>query len=139
MREAGDTLRESAGLTESRLRFFHFPHKRRCAGIKVIAILFEIAQSTILKEAPLDTEREIRPRRTTYNSGMEITLTELEQAINYWRALRPSSGEERSLSPEVNALATDYALMIFYGLKVIPADRLSPASVSLLQSWRQKA
>ncbi len=44
---------------------------------------------------------------------MDITLTELEEAINYWRSLRPSAGEERALSPEVNALATVYALMIF--------------------------
>ncbi len=70
---------------------------------------------------------------------MEITLTELEQAINYWRTLRPSSGEERALSPEVNTLATDYALMIFYGIKTIPADKLNPASVQLLQAWRQQA
>lgn len=72
-----------------------------------------------------------------YNSGMEITLTELEQAINYWRTRRPSSGEERTLSPEVNALATDYALMIFYGIKTIPADKMNPVSVQLVQAWRK--
>lgn len=74
-----------------------------------------------------------------YNMGMEITLTELEEAINYWRTLRPSRGEERALSPEVNALATDYALMIFYGIKTISADRLHPQSVQLLQAWRAQA
>lgn len=40
---------------------------------------------------------------------MDISLTELEEAINYWRTLRPSVGEERALSPEVNALAAIYA------------------------------
>ncbi|QAU32918.1 DUF3717 domain-containing protein [Janthinobacterium sp. 17J80-10] len=45
---------------------------------------------------------------------MEITLIELEQAINYWRARKPATGEECALSPEVNALATVYALMIFH-------------------------
>lgn len=64
---------------------------------------------------------------------MEITLTELEEAINYWRARRPSLGEERALSPEVNVLATDYALMIFYGLRTVPAEKLNPVSLQLLQ------
>lgn len=74
-----------------------------------------------------------------YNSGMEITLTELEQAINHWRARRPSVGEECALSPEVNALATDYALMIFHGMKTISAEQLSPTSLQLLQAWRAQA
>ena len=33
---------------------------------------------------------------------MNLTLSELEQAINYWRRMRPSQGEERALSTEVN-------------------------------------
>lgn len=69
---------------------------------------------------------------------MEITLTELEQAINYWRALRPSSGEERALSPEVNALATAYALMIFNGVKAIPVSSLDHTSEKLFEAWRQQ-
>lgn len=74
-----------------------------------------------------------------YNSGMEITLAELEQAINYWRSLRPAHGEERTLSPEVDALATDYALMIFYGIRTVPAEKLNPVSLQLLQTWRDHA
>ena len=46
------------------------------------------------------------PQAGGYNTAMDITLTDLEQAINHWRALRPSRGEERALSSEVNALAT---------------------------------
>lgn len=69
---------------------------------------------------------------------MEITLAELEQAINYWRGMRPSRGEERALSPEVNALATDYALMIFHGIKAIPAEKLDPFALELLQAWRNQ-
>jgi hypothetical protein len=68
---------------------------------------------------------------------MDITLTELEQAINHWRMLRPSIGEERALSPEVNALATVYALMIFNGVKSVPIETLDPASLTLLQAARQ--
>jgi hypothetical protein len=69
---------------------------------------------------------------------MEITLTELEQAINYWRGLRPSLGEERALSPEVNALATVYAMMIFNRSKSAPLDQLDLASQQLLDRWREQ-
>ena len=70
---------------------------------------------------------------------MEITLTELEQAINYWRTQRPSSGEERCLSPEVNALATVYALMIFNKTRSVHLDTLAPATQRLLEAWRRQA
>ncbi|CAN5286737.1 DUF3717 domain-containing protein [soil metagenome] len=67
---------------------------------------------------------------------MEISLPELEEAINYWRALRPSSGEESALSPEVDMLATVYALMIFNGVKSMPVNALDQASRQLLEAWR---
>jgi hypothetical protein len=68
---------------------------------------------------------------------MDISLPELEQAINYWRSLRPSQGEERALSPEVNALATVYAMMIFNQARTIPLDTLEPSTQQLLDAWRQ--
>ncbi len=70
---------------------------------------------------------------------MELTLTELEQAINYWRALRPSRGEECALSPEVNALASVYAIMIFEHATVIPFDTLPASARQLLEAWRKRA
>lgn len=70
---------------------------------------------------------------------MDLTLTDLEQAINYWRTLRPSSGEERALSPEVNALASLYAMMIVNHMKAVPFDRIDPAAQRLLDAWRRKA
>ncbi|RJF97430.1 DUF3717 domain-containing protein [Noviherbaspirillum saxi] len=69
---------------------------------------------------------------------MDITLPELEQAINYWRALRPSSGEERALSPEVNLLATVYAIMIFNKAHAVPLDSLDQPVRQLLDNWREK-
>lgn len=69
---------------------------------------------------------------------MDISLPELEQAINYWRALRPSCGEERALSSEVNALATVYALMIFNQAKTLPLDSLEAAPRQLIEAWRQQ-
>ena len=67
---------------------------------------------------------------------MDITLTELEQAINYWRTQRPSMGEERALSPEVNELATVYALMIFNQVKALPLDAVEQAPRQLIEDWR---
>ena len=67
---------------------------------------------------------------------MVVTITELEEAINYWRRLRPSLGEERALSPEVNALADAYALMIFERARVVPLSSLSEAALGLIKAWR---
>ena len=69
---------------------------------------------------------------------MELTLTDLEQAINYWRALRPSTGEERALSSEVNTLANVYALMIFGHVKSVPLESLDSIALQLLQDWRER-
>lgn len=69
---------------------------------------------------------------------MDITLPELEQVINYWRALRPSTGEERSLSPEVNALADVYAIMIFTRAHSLPYASLDPAARQLVDAWRMQ-
>jgi hypothetical protein len=67
---------------------------------------------------------------------MDITLNELEQAINYWRTVKPSTGEERALSPEVNALANVYAAMIFNRLKTTPVDALQAQCQQLITTWR---
>lgn len=70
---------------------------------------------------------------------MDITLTELEQAINYWRSARPSTGEERALSPEVNTLANVYAMMIFNHARTVSVETLEPAARALLETWRKQA
>lgn len=66
---------------------------------------------------------------------MDISLTELEKAINDWRARRPSTGEERSLSPEVNALAHVYAHMIYRRQASIPLESIDPFARQLIESW----
>ena len=73
-----------------------------------------------------------------YNEAMEITLSDLEQAINHWRHRRPSTGEERALSPEVNILAKVYALMIFHQQKSIRLDSIEPAARQLIDAWQQQ-
>ena len=70
---------------------------------------------------------------------MDVTLTELEDAINYWRRMKPATGDERALSPEVNALADAYALMIFERSKVMPLSSLSEAALALIEAWRLSA
>lgn len=67
---------------------------------------------------------------------MEITLTELEDAINYWRGVRPSTGEERALSREVNVLADVYAMMIVKRLKTVPLESIHASVAELLDTWR---
>lgn len=68
---------------------------------------------------------------------MELTLSDLELAINYWRRLRPSTGDERALSAEVNRLAHVYALMIFERARSYPLASLEPATRALIDAWRE--
>lgn len=66
-----------------------------------------------------------------------ISLTELEEAINYWRIQRPATGEECALSPEVNALADVYAVMIIDRLHDIAVDAVGKEPRQLLLAWRK--
>lgn len=66
---------------------------------------------------------------------MEISLVTMEQAINFWRARKPSSGEECALSPEVNALATVYALMIFHRTHSLALATLDTAQRQLIDTF----
>lgn len=71
-------------------------------------------------------------------NSSDIPLADLEQAINYWRNLRPSRGEERSLSPEVNRLAEVYALMIYERLHSLPLARIGADVLALIEAWRSQ-
>jgi hypothetical protein len=66
---------------------------------------------------------------------MNITLPELENAINYWRSQRPATGEEGTLSPEVNVLATVYAEMIFYRASTVTVQQLDQRAQRLIEDW----
>ena len=70
-------------------------------------------------------------------SDTTISLTDLEDAINYWRIERPATGEECALSPEVNALADVYAIMIIGHLHAIALDAIEQQPRQLLSLWRQ--
>ncbi|MGB3430357.1 DUF3717 domain-containing protein [Achromobacter sp.] len=64
-----------------------------------------------------------------------ITLPQLEQAINYWRNISPSVGDESRLCPEAAALATPYALMIMAHRREISAAELSDPARAALAGW----
>ncbi|MCW0209180.1 MAG: DUF3717 domain-containing protein [Achromobacter sp.] len=64
-----------------------------------------------------------------------VTLPLLEQAINYWRNVSPSVGDECRLCPEAAALATPYALMIMAHRREIPAAELGDAARAALDGW----
>lgn len=70
--------------------------------------------------------------------GMNISLPEIEEAINYWRSQRPAIGEECALSPEVNALATIYALMIFNQVHEVSLTSIDGISQKLIAAWRSQ-
>jgi hypothetical protein len=67
---------------------------------------------------------------------MELSLQELEAAINFWRDRRPARGNEYALSAEVNVLARVYALMIFNREPSVDLDTLDASARQLLQTWR---
>jgi hypothetical protein len=67
---------------------------------------------------------------------MDLSVQELEAAINYWRDKRPARGNEYALSPEVNVLATVYALMIYRGQDRIDLAALDSSVHGLLAGFR---
>ncbi|AUL48794.1 hypothetical protein BBB39_19690 [Bordetella trematum] len=65
-----------------------------------------------------------------------ITLTDLEQAINYWRQRKPSQGEEARLCAEAAALATPYATLIMARRQTLRLDELGENARRAYQAWR---
>lgn len=54
----------------------------------------------------------------------DISIHELEAAINFWRARSPSSGDELVLCKEASALSKPYALLIVQRQHTLSPDRL---------------
>lgn len=67
---------------------------------------------------------------------MDLSVQELEGAINYWRDRRPARGNELALSAEVNLLANVYALMIFRRQMTIDIGTVDPGVRRLIDDWR---
>ena len=65
----------------------------------------------------------------------QITLTELESAINYWRQQSPSIGEELRLCKEASSLATPYAMMILAKRQTLPFSELGENARKAYEAW----
>lgn len=65
----------------------------------------------------------------------DITLTELESAINFWRRSQPSVGEEMRLCPQASALANHYALMIISHQHSLDRQALDPRALEAFEAW----
>jgi len=65
-----------------------------------------------------------------------ITLPEIESAINFWRQRSPSVGEELRLCQEASSLATPYALMIIERRSQIAISELSEKAQAAFRGWQ---
>ena len=63
-----------------------------------------------------------------------IHITDLEAAINYWRHKKPSP-DGVTLAPELRALATVYALMVFHHEDEAGEARFSPDALAAWLAW----
>jgi uncharacterized protein len=63
-----------------------------------------------------------------------IHITDIEAAINYWRAKKPSP-DGISLAPELRALAEVYALMVFYHHDEADVTGFPPAAMDAWLTW----
>jgi hypothetical protein len=65
----------------------------------------------------------------------DITINELEAAINFWRTRSPSSGDELSLCKEASALSKPYALMIVQRQATLSPEGLDGAARDAWNSY----
>lgn len=68
-----------------------------------------------------------------------ISIHELEAAINYWRARLPSTGDELSLCKEASALSKPYAFLIVTRQEAISEDALEPSARDAWRTYAQLA
>jgi hypothetical protein len=65
----------------------------------------------------------------------DISITELEAAINFWRNRSPSTGDELALCEEASALSKPYALMIVQRQPALSPDALDPIARTAWESY----
>ncbi|MEK6422837.1 MAG: DUF3717 domain-containing protein [Burkholderia gladioli] len=67
----------------------------------------------------------------------DISIHELEAAINFWRARSPSSGDELRLCEEASALSKPYALLIVQRQGALKLEGLDPIARRAWESYRR--
>jgi Protein of unknown function (DUF3717) len=65
----------------------------------------------------------------------QISLSDLEVAINRARAAMPTQGVNHELAADVAALANLYGKMIYYKQVVVPIQLLSDSEQIVLLNW----
>jgi hypothetical protein len=68
----------------------------------------------------------------------EISITELEAAINYWRQTSPSVGEELRLSTQAAALASPYAMLIMTKRESLNVELFEPVAQQAIMHWLER-
>ncbi|WP_238558646.1 DUF3717 domain-containing protein [Paraburkholderia phenoliruptrix] len=83
------------------------------------------------RETTMDT-RASSARVSSYDAQVKmkafLTVTEIKQAINYWRTREPSS-EGCALCPKGRLLADIYGQVIYQRMQVIDISRLAPEQI----------
>ena len=79
---------------------------------------------TRFTEAPAAQDAVTCGDRVMTKMMSEITINELEAAINFWRARSPSKGDELVLCKEASALSKPYAQMIVQRQRVLSREAL---------------
>lgn len=67
----------------------------------------------------------------------QISITEIEAAINFWRVTHPSVGEELKLNGSAAALAEPYAMLIMTGRDELAVDQLDATAQVAIEQWRE--
>lgn len=66
----------------------------------------------------------------------EISVTEIEDAINFWRRSSPSQGEELKLCQQASALAEPYAMLIMTKRASVNITELDAMAQQAIADWR---
>lgn len=65
--------------------------------------------------------------------NQNVSIADLERAINYWRQQIPSSRDTMTLCPQAGSLAEVYAHMILFQMSQIPLSEFSDKAKKALQ------
>lgn len=65
--------------------------------------------------------------------NQNVSIADLERAINYWRQQIPSSRDTMTLCPQAASLAEVYAHMILFQMNQFPRSEFSDKAQTALQ------
>jgi hypothetical protein len=66
----------------------------------------------------------------------QISITDIEAAINYWRLTHPAQGEELRLNRQAAALAEPYAMLIMTKRGGLSLDDLDSDARLAFETWQ---